>query len=251
MEKYKVTHDPADADSLFLRRQVAACTRLLVDLGIMNYSGHVSARTAAGDRFIIQSIDEPRSSLNPEGLLECDLNGTSVAPESLGRPPAEVYLHSEIYRARPDVHSIAHFHYDLCTAYTFVSERPLLLVKNHAIRWADGVPVHDDPSHVATPELGQRLAQTLGRHHAAQIRSHGQVITAEGVESVLHDAVHFVENAQALHSAYAIGQVIPLSLDDIKSFQSQFQRGRHVKKLWRYYVDKGETSGIIPREWRV
>jgi len=246
-----VTHLHADADSKHLRRQVAACTRLLVDLNIMNYSGHVSARTAADDRFVIQSIDEPRSSLDPAGLLECDLDGRSVAPESLGRPPAEVYLHSEIYRARPDVQAIAHFHYDLCTAYTFVAERPLLLVKNHAIRWADGIPVHDDPSHVATPELGRRLAQTLGSRHAAQIRSHGQVITAEGVEGILHDAVHFVENAQALHSAYAIGRVTPLSLEDIQSFQRQFQRGRHVKKLWRYYVDRGETSGVIPRDWQV
>jgi ribulose-5-phosphate 4-epimerase/fuculose-1-phosphate aldolase len=128
---------------------------------------------------------------------------------------------------------------------------PLRIVKNHAIRWRSGMPVHADPAHVATPELGRAVAHTLGAHHALQIRAHGQVITAESVEAALTDSIHFVENAQAMHNACVIGRLAPLSEEDMESFAKYFKRGRHVDKLWRYYIESGQAAGVIPADWQI
>lgn len=239
---------PAATDNT-LRMKVAACTQILVHHKLMNYSGHVSARLAGRDAFLIQPIDVPRSGLRPDDLLVCDYDGKILQGNPGSKAPAEVALHGEILRARPDIHSVAHFHHDLTNVFTLVEDRPLLIVKNHAIRWADGIPVHADPAHVANAELGRAVARTLGTHHALQIRAHGQVVTAESVEAVLTDSVHFVENAEALYNASCLGKVAPLSPKDIESFATHFIRSRHVDKLWRFYVESAQAEGVIPADW--
>jgi L-ribulose-5-phosphate 4-epimerase len=238
------------AEANALRAKIAACTKVLVDNGVMSYSGHVSGRSPdRPDTFYIQPIETPRAGLRPDDLLLCDLDGKILSGPQGERAPAEVALHCEILRARPDVNSVAHFHHDRTNSFTLVEDRPLMLVKNHAIRWVDGIPVHDDPSHVANAELGRSVAKTLGATHALQIRAHGQVITAESVEAVLVDSVHFVENAEAMYAAAMLGRVRPLSAADIEAFAKYFLRDRHVKKLWRYYVETGQASGLIPTDW--
>src|ERR1700733_4003645 len=115
-----------------LREEVAAVTLLLNDLGILGYSGHVSARLP-GDRFLIQSYDQSRASLRPGDLLVCDLDGRVVAGPKGLKPPSEVFLHCEILRSRADVDSVAHFHHDLTTAFTLVEGVELRVLKNHAV----------------------------------------------------------------------------------------------------------------------
>ena len=241
---------PIDFETV-LRMKVAACTLLLVHNGCMNYSGHVSARRPGRDAFLIQPIDVPRSGLRPEHLLVCDYDGNILSGPAGQKAPAEVSLHGEILRARADVNSVAHFHHDLTNSFTLVEDLPLRVVKNHAIRWQSGIPVHADPAHVANAELGRAVVETLGPHHALQIRAHGQVITAESVEAVLTDSIHFVENAQAMYHACLLGRLAPLSDADMASFGKYFKRGRHVDKLWRFYVESGQTIGVVPQEWQI
>jgi L-ribulose-5-phosphate 4-epimerase len=243
-------HSNVDRFVQALRAKIAACTKTLVSEGVMTYSGHVSARLPdRSDAFLIQPIETPRAGLRPEDLLVCDYDGRVLEGPAGEKPPAEVALHCEILRARPDVNSVAHFHHDRTNSFTLVEDRPLLVVKNHAIRWRNGIPVHEDPAHVANAELGRNVARTLGDKHALQIRAHGQVVTAESVEAVLVDSIHFVENAEAHYAAAMLGRVRPLSEDDMESFARYFLRDRHIKKLWRYYVETGQASGLIPSDW--
>jgi ribulose-5-phosphate 4-epimerase/fuculose-1-phosphate aldolase len=232
-----------------LRCQVAAATLILNDLGIMGYSGHVAARLPDAGTFLIQSFQQSRSTIGPDDLLICNLDGGVIdAPAGL-RPPSEVSLHCEIFRARRDVQAIAHFHHDLTTSFTLTRDIKLRAVKNHAVRWMSGIPVHPDSSHVSTPDRGRALARTLGTHHGLLIRAHGQVIVAESVPAVLIDSVHFVENAQAMYDAACLGPVAPLTEAEMAEFCSDFDRGRHIDKLWEYYVGRGRASGILPAGW--
>ena len=236
-------------DENALRVQVAAATLLLNDLGIMGYSGHVAARLANHETFLIQSFQQSRSTVAPDDLLICNLDGGVISAPAGRRPPSEVSLHCEIFRARADVHAIAHFHHDLTTAFTLARDARLQPVKNHAVRWMSGIPVHPDPSHVSTPERGRSLANTLGTHHGLLIRAHGQVIVAESVPAVLIDSIHFVENAQAMYDAACLGPVVPLTAAEMAEFYSDFDRDKHIGKLWEYYVGRGRTSGILPDAW--
>lgn len=241
--------DQDTATEARLRAEIATCTRVMNMEGVIGYSGHVSARLPEGDRFLIQDFDQSRAALTPESLVICDMNGRMLAGPSGFRPPAEVYIHSEIFKARPDVNSIAHFHHDLTTTFTVVENMALVPLKNHAVRWRSGIPVHPDPSHVDSPELGRNLAATLGPHQALLIRAHGQVVVAEDVRSILIDCIHFVENGVALYQAAALGRVIPLSQREMDDFLRAFKRDKHVAKLWTYYVSRGREAGLLPQAW--
>ena len=232
-----------------LRHQVAATTLLLVAEDILGYSGHVSARLPGGDRFLVQPVDQSRAELRPEHLLVCGMDGRKQSGPDGVKPPAEVFLHSEIYKARPDVHAIAHFHHDLTTTFSLVEDAALVPIKNHAVRWESGIPTHPDPSHVSSPALGHALARSLGPHQAALIRAHGQVVVAENVQALLIDCIHFVENAVALYHASVLGRVKPLTAAEMAAFHDDFKRDRHTAKLWRYYIGRGRTSGALPADW--
>jgi L-ribulose-5-phosphate 4-epimerase len=232
-----------------LREQVAACTLLLNDLDILGYSGHVSARLPGREAFLIQPFDHSRAELTPDDLLVCGFDGRMLAGPQGTKPPSELFIHSEIFRARTDVQAVAHFHHDIATVFTLVEGVKLAPIKNHAVRWTSGIPVHADPSHVSDPALGRAVAATLGPHHALLIRAHGQVVAAENVPALLIDSVHFVENAEAMYRAAALGRVVPLSPHETEAFLADFDRERHIAKLWKYYVGGGRKRGLLPRSW--
>lgn len=232
-----------------LRHQVAATTLLLVSEGILGYSGHVSARLPGGDRFLIQPVDQSRAELRPEHLLVCSMDGRKQSGPDGVKPPSEVFLHSELYKARPDVHAIAHFHHDLTTAFSLVEDAKLVPIKNHAVRWESGIPTHPDPSHISTPALGQAAARSLGAHQAMLIRAHGQAVVAENVQALLIDSIHFVENAEALYHASMLGRVKPLTAAEMAAFRDDFKRDKHTAKLWRYYIGRGRAAGVLPDAW--
>jgi len=239
----------ADTAETQLRRQVAACTLLLNDLGLLGYSGHVSARIPGRDAIVIQSRDQPRSSLGPEELLICDFDGKMLEGPSGVRPPSEIFLHTEILRARGDVNAVAHFHHDRTTTFTMVEGAALKLIKNHAVRWANGIPVHPEPGHVNTPARGRALVATLKDAHALLIRAHGQVVAAESVPAVLVDSVTFIENAEAMILASQLGRVLPLTQAEIADFRASLTRDHFVAKAWTYYVTLGRGRGVLPDGW--
>ncbi len=232
-----------------LKIEVAACTRLLNAEGILGYSGHVSARLPDGDTLLIQSFDASRSDLVPEELYIVDLDGNVLDGPGDARPVNEVEIHSEVLRARPDINAVLHYHPEVATLFTMVEGIELIPMKNHAYRWASGIPTHPESWHIDTPDRGRAMAKTLGAHNAVLLRAHGAVLVSEDIPSLMVDAVHFEENAQALYDAARLGAVIPLSASETSEFGANFKRSNHAVKLWRYYLSRGLESGAIPPEW--
>lgn len=238
---------PVSATEDQLRTDVAVCSRLLVADEILSYSGHISTRLPGSDHILIQRAHDVRAQLEPGRLLIVDEAGECV--DGSGTPPDEVFIHTEIYRVRPDVGAVAHFHHDPTTVFSTVEGAPIVAVKNHAARWASGVPVHPDASHIATPAQGAEVAATLALHHALLLRGHGEVIVAEDVRTLYADVVHFVENATALRLAMQLGKTEPLTPDDLARFLATFRRARHAVKLWTYSSTVAASHGIIPQDW--
>jgi L-ribulose-5-phosphate 4-epimerase len=232
-----------------LKIEVAACTRLLNAEGILGYSGHVSVRLPDGDSLLIQSFDASRSDLVPEELYIVDLDGNVLDGPSDARPVNEVEIHSEVLRARPEVNAVLHYHPEIATLFTMVEGIELIPMKNHAYRWASGIPTHPESWHIDTPERGKAMAETMGPHNAVLLRAHGAVLVSEDIPSLMVDAVHFEENAQSLYDAARLGKVMPLSPDETREFGANFKRQNHAVKLWRYYLSRGLESGAIPKEW--
>jgi L-ribulose-5-phosphate 4-epimerase len=242
--------DPAE---LALRTELSACVRLMHDEEILNYNGHVSARVEGEDKLLIHSLSTPRSEVGPEHFVVCDLEGHMLEAAPDLKAPSEVFIHSEIYKARPDVGAIAHIHSENVIAFTLTKERPCLeLMRCDAIRWRSGIPIHPDPTRIRNHQQGAELAETLGQHRAALMRAHGAVLVAPNARSVFADTIQFDENARAQILASTLGTPAPMTEAELDALQEASPPefiDHYMNKIWQYYAQRGLASGLLPEEW--
>jgi ribulose-5-phosphate 4-epimerase/fuculose-1-phosphate aldolase len=226
-----------------LREQLAACTRLLVLQEIMDFSGHVSARIPGTDRVLIPPRDTSRAGLTADDILVVDLDNNVL--EGQGPAPSETMLHTCIYRARPDAQTVCHGHPTMSTIFTAV-DRPLVAVRNFAYRFADGVPIHADTTHIRSKDQGEALVQTLGQSRACLLRGHGTAVVAPSVEELFMDCLDIEENAKSLIYASSLGAVLPLTADEVKQLRASYGRSDYrAAKIWDHYLEKGRQAGIL------
>ena len=240
-----LTYSPAQ-----LRTQLATATRLLHAEGILDYSGHISARAPGEDALYIQQRTDPRSDVAPDGILKVDFTG-KVLEGAPGKPPSETEIHIQILKARPDVNSVIHSHLEMAVLFSMMKNTPIQPIRVRATRWKTGIPVHQDPSHIKATDQGVALAKTLASHNAALIRGHGMVLVAESVPALMIDCIHFDENARAYLAILNSGrEAAPLTEQDVYAIEGRELREHHVGKLWKYYVQNGRESGLLPKDWK-
>jgi ribulose-5-phosphate 4-epimerase/fuculose-1-phosphate aldolase len=180
--------------------------RFLYRHGFIEGFGHISFRLP-DDRFMVT-----RHSLGieagPEDFVLVDLNGNKL--EGVGDPPREYPIHQEIYAARPDVNSIAHYHGMYSTAFT-TSGRQLRPIHLMGTLFHEGIPTYDDPRLISDRERGAYLAQALGRNRAVLMCAHGATVTGETIEEMTVGAFLFEENAHRATISATLGE--PLWID--------------------------------------
>ena len=84
------------SDYSTLRKQIAACTRIMNMEGLIDYSGHISVRLPHNDGILIQSYDDSRATLEPDRLLVGDLKGNVIPDEIIAFRFENLNFDSEI-----------------------------------------------------------------------------------------------------------------------------------------------------------
>ena len=88
---------------------------------------------------------------SPDQFVEIDLEGNQFGTSA--KLPGELPIHLEIFKARPDVGAIAHFHCHYPTSFS-MSEHDLKPSYFLASIFRDGIPVHPDARLIKTEERG-------------------------------------------------------------------------------------------------
>ena len=175
--------------------------------GFIEGFGHLSARLAP-DRFMIARHSlGPRA--RPEDFVIVDLEGRKL--EGAGDPPAEAAIHVAVFKARPDVNSVIHYHGLYSTAFT-TSEQTLRPIHLMGTLFHDGIPVYPDVKLVREPDRAAALAKVLGPHRAVLMRGHGATVTGPSVEDCVAATFLFEENAQRALLSATLGK--PQWIDD-------------------------------------
>lgn len=233
------------ADEATLRETVALAGKILYRLGLVDYMGHASARIPGTDRALIK----PRHSedvkgmdaVRPDQLVTMDLDGTML--DGPAPPPSERYIHTAIYRARPDVGGVVHTHQTLATAFGYTGRPILPILHVEAPLVADGVPVYESPKLITSAALGDEVAAALGSHDVAHLRNHGIVAVGPTVEEAVINAIFLERLARAnLLAAQLGGEPAVISPEDIAAL-----RGPMVgyKVRWAYYASLTEQDGPV------
>lgn len=223
-----------------LKQKVAECCRLLCMAGLIQQSGHVSARMPGTDRILIHPRDVSRVSVTVNDILTVDLDGNLIAGNDA--PPAELYIHTCIYRLREDVQSIAHLHSHYATLLSIANVK-LLTICTSAVPFVQGVPLYPVSLLVDTAEKGEALAHTLDRANAVLLQGHGSVVVAPSIEEVFATSLRLEEAARMQYEASAIGGFKLLSKSDIETRLSPGGLGGH-RKIWDYYESLARKQGL-------
>ena len=180
-----------------LRQTLADAGRVLCANGQDDLTrGHVSARLPGNPGlFLMKPHSVGLDELTPEGLLTLDLDGTVVAGE--GRRHSEVFIHTEIYRQRPDVGALLHTHPTYCVAMTNAG-RPLRPASQPAALFYNSLGLYTDTINlIRTKEMGAGVARALGSARAVLLKHHGIVCTGATVAEAVIGAI-MLENAATI-----------------------------------------------------
>lgn len=225
-----------------LKEQVALACRMLANERLFDQSGHISARHPNGELLLIHPHGTSRYEVQASDLLVLDMDGNVV--EGDARPPTERFIHTQIYRARPDVQSVCHTHSRMATVLGIVG-RSIVPVTNYAAFLGNGpVPIYPDPRLVRSPEAGDALARALGSHYACVMRNHGAVIAAGNVCATLVASMYFEENAYRQYLALQIGEPIGYTDEEIAEVAAQNWTPIGNRKVWDYYVSRARMAGL-------
>jgi L-fuculose-phosphate aldolase len=187
-----------------VKQKLIAAGRILENDGQGDLTrGHVSIRVP-GDptHFFMKPHSFGLDEITPENIVVCNLEGEKVAGG--GRKHSEVYIHSEIYKARPDVNSVIHTHPTHAVALSATGGR-LDPISQPAVAFSDGLPYYTDTNElIRTQDMGAGVARALGPHKAVLMRNHGAAIVGKTVEESTILAI-MLENACQIQLAVMAG----------------------------------------------
>lgn len=182
-----------------LREIVAMAGKILYHQRMMDYLGHLSVRIPNTDRIVIKPKFSPRTrsvgSVGPKDLIVIDLDGHLLEGEE--QPPAEFRIHTEIYRARPDVSAVVHTHQPSSTLLGVIGAELLPLLHIPSVLTDGGVATWPSPLMVTTQALGQEVAAALGNRHLCHLQGHGIVAVAQDLREATLAAIAFEQLAEA------------------------------------------------------
>jgi ribulose-5-phosphate 4-epimerase/fuculose-1-phosphate aldolase len=220
---------------------------ILFDRGVLDAFGHVSVRDSIDpSRFLLARNMAP-ALVGADDIQSFDLEGvtTDARPSYL-----EKFIHSEIYKTRPDVMSVVHSHSAAVIPFSVV-DVPLRAISHMAGFLGVTTPVFEIRDSVGTASdllistgpLGKALAASLDDSPVLLMRGHGSVAVGSTVQQAVYRAVFTEINARMQAEALRLGSCNYLTTEEGKSTSTtnDAQIGR-AWALWRIQADGQSIS---------
>jgi len=219
-----------------LIEDLVAANRILADQGVLDGFGHVSVRHPANPNRFLMSRSLAPALVQASDIMEYDVDGNAV--DAQGRASfLERFIHSEIYKARPDVSAIIHSHAPALIPFG-ITQTPMRPVYHVAGFLHAGVPTFDirrvagmTNLLVGNNQLGKALAETLGSAPMVLMRGHGNVVVGPEVSLAVYRAIYAQVNAQLQAQAIALGGPVTY-LDPEEARKAEQVNNQVHKRAW-------------------
>jgi HCOMODA/2-hydroxy-3-carboxy-muconic semialdehyde decarboxylase len=230
------------------RRDLTIANRILARERVVDTFGHVSMRSPfRPDRlFMARSIAPER--VMQRDVVELDLDGDPVDPNA-PRSYLERFIHTEIYRARPDVQAVVHSHSVSVLPFSIVPDVQMRCVCHTAGFVGHDVPVFEirDVAGEATDllvsnrELGVALAEKLADKAMVLMRGHGSTTVGVSLRQAVFRAVYAEINAQVQLQSLQLGKAIFLTEEEARLATSTDAAFDRAWDLW-----SAQVCGVSP-----
>ncbi len=244
MSSKKKSAGPINTEQM---EDLVASSLILAQHGVLDAFGHVSIRHPADPERYLLSRNLAPELVTSADIVEYDLDSEPV-DENAPRGFLERYIHGEIYKSRPDVHSVIHTHSP--SVVPFGVTKTLLQPIYHMSGFLGrGVPVYDIRKEsgrqtdilIREPIFGEQLARVLGDKPMALMRGHGNVVVAQDVKVATYRAIYTEMNARLQLQAIMAGGPIEF-LSKEEAFLTEATIEGQIHRPWDLWKSKVRIS---------
>jgi ribulose-5-phosphate 4-epimerase/fuculose-1-phosphate aldolase len=236
-----------------LKQEVAKACRIIGRLHLTREpNGHVSVRIPGTELLIMKARgpgEAPLSNTTVDDLAVVDMDGNLVdGRDGLARP-AEVFIHTEVLRARPELNSAIHIHPPNIVAYTIAGKPILPIVGAYnpsVLRMIDaGIPTYPRSALINSQERGGDLVSAMGTARICLMRGHGITSVGATVEEATLHVIHLNDLAELHFKADLLGGARPIPEEDVRDILDRLppdvrqpsSEPRPPSSEWRYYSE--------------
>jgi len=234
----RVSSDPDDER----KDDLVVAYKILVNEGILDSFGHVTARSAKNPGVFLMPRAMPPSLVTRDDILELNVADSQPIDPQGRRVNGERYIHGEIYKARPDAASVIHSHSQAVIPLSLtkhklkpvVAQAGFLPLESPTFEIREARGSDERGMQVTDTRRGAALAKTLGAHPAALMRGHGNVIVGRSVKEATVFAAYVDINARAQTQAMLLSpQIISMNVAELFT-PEEFD----INRPWEHFKQK-------------
>jgi L-fuculose-phosphate aldolase len=227
-----------------LKQTLIWAGKVLVGEGQDDFTrGHISVRLPDDpSRFYMKPHSIGLDEITPDNILTIGLDGEVVA--GTARRHSEVYIHSEIFKARADVACVLHTHPPYSIALS-ASGRPMKAYSQPGALFYESLGFYADTINlIRSPAMGAGVAKALGAHRAVLLKNHGVVVAGASIEEVVISTIMLENAAQIQMITEAAGTpAAEFPRADIEKLRHDISRPEQFKVNFDYLVRRAKRGG--------
>jgi len=210
--------------------------KILSYKGLNESFGHISARLPGQEKLLITTRGT-LAFVMPSEIEEVDFKGKKLTKNSSQGAPNEVFLHSEIYKARPEVMAIARTQSLWCEIFGIRME-PVKPVHDFGAILMGETALFDEPMLGDIEDIGKKMVKQLGPKNAILLRGNGNVVVGRSVEEAIVRAVFLDESAYLNYMARSLGEkgVGYFSNHEVETHGIALSRADRIQRAWDNYL---------------
>jgi L-fuculose-phosphate aldolase len=222
---------------LELKQQLIVAGKVLVAEGQDDFTrGHISMRLPDDPQlFFMKPHSMGLDEITMQNILTINLDGKVVAGSA--RRHSEVFIHSEILKARPDLNCVIHTHPPYSIALS-ATGRPMRCYSQPSALFYESLGVYTDTINlIRTPAMGAGVAKALGPHRAVLLKNHGVVVTGRDIAETVIGTIMLENAAMVQMITEAAGDPAPeFPRADIEKLKHDISQPEQFKVNFDYLV---------------
>jgi 3-hydroxy-2-methylpyridine-4,5-dicarboxylate 4-decarboxylase len=200
--------------------------RIIYREGLSDAFAHLSARSSGGQEMMFMPRKSP-ALVKQDELFFVDFE----------KPVPQSSLHQAIYKARPDVKAIFHFHSPAVILLSVIGQtiRPM---HNYSAIFYAGVPLYTGTGQVESPARAGEMARLLGEARALMLRGHGAVVVGQSIREVCMLALFLEESARLQSEAMRLGTPLFIERDEAEKIAKRTFKPSSIERAWNHFAVK-------------
>ncbi len=227
--------DPRVLDHL--REKVATSCRILAQHAIVKGSmGHVSTRVPGTNDILVRGrppVDKGLRFAEPSCVIRVGPDAKPVGATRGVKRVSEIYLHTEVYKRRPEVNAVVHAHAPwvrLCTICN-IPLRPIFYEAGPYNMLMDGIPLYPRAITLHTFEETIPALDVMGNSNVCLLSRHGVIVAGRSVEEVTTKLIALEDLARNNWLAALHGDVGDIPDEDKAEFSRRAVLSAEAREL--------------------